>query len=262
MRIKTVFVILLIFHFSVLNIAGQEKKIFKENFPRSISFSYGIGSFAVKDHFFSYQKYTGSMPTISLEWMQPHDRYGYRMGFEYLQSDDIQNHTISATVTQFSFYQDFLYSLGKFSLFKKDVYAYLGPSVDYYFYYNQQKFAGTGIYFDFSFLTTIAAAADVYLNMPIGKRWNLETNLRLNILSLGLQMPEIMLDVGEEAGTTIKLLTPFNGLKTNFDIGSRFLIVKWLSVRLVYRLEITNITIRKQVSTVSDNLIGTLVIQF
>ena len=255
-----VFIFTSLFGFHLAN--GQDSISLQEKYPRNISFTYGIGSFSVKDYYFSEQKYAGNMPFISLEWMQPHDRYGYRMGFDFQKSNEIENYTMTATVSQFSFYQDFLYTIGKFRLFKNDVYTYVGPSVDYFFYYNQQNFSGSGIYFDFSFVTMISAAVDLYLNMPLGSRWFIECNLRFSILSLGLQMPEVMLDEGEEPGTTVKLLTPFNGLKTSFDIGGGFMITKWLSFSLAYRGAFSNIIIRERVSAASDNLIGTIAFHF
>jgi hypothetical protein len=139
---------------------------------------------------------------------------------------------------------------------------FLGPSVDYYFYYNQQKFAGTGIYFDFSFVTMISAAADFYLQMPVGKRWFIEANIRFSILSLGLQMPDVMLDEGEEPGTTVKLLTPFSGLKTSLNISGGFMITTWLSFRIAYLGGYSNINIRERVITASDNLTGTIAFHF
>ncbi len=231
-------------------------------YPKSISFTYGIGNYTVRDYFFSDQKYIGNMPLISFEWMQPHDRYGYRMGLEFRKSEDIKNYTMPASITQFSLYQDFLYSLGNFRLFKKPVYAYLGPSLDFYFYYNQQQFAESGIYFDLSFVTLLSTATDAYFIMEINKRWMIESNLRLNLLSLGIQMPEVMVEEGKEAGTTIKFLSPLNGLRTNFDISGRFFIIKRLSLSLAYRLELTNINIRERVNTVSDNVIGTIAYNF
>jgi len=241
---------------------GQDSVSPLHAYPKKISVTFGAGYYSVKDYYFSDQKYTGTMPFIALEWMQPHDRYGYRMGLDFQKSDAIENYTMAATVTQFSLYQDFLYPIGKFILFKKDVYMFLGPSVDYYFYYNQQKFAGTGIYFDFSFVTMISAAADFYLHMPIGKRWFAEANIRFSVLSLGLQMPDVMIDKGEEPGTTIKLLTPFSGLKTNFSIGGGFMITKWLSLSVAYQGGYTNIIIRERVITASDILTGSIAFHF
>jgi len=246
----------------VISSFGQDTITPKKAFPKNISISYGIGAFAMKDYFFSEQKYTGSMPYFSMEWMQPHDRYGYRMGFGFRKANDIKNYTMPATITQFSFYQDFLYSLGKFRLFKKDVYTYLGPSFDFYFFNNQQQFTDNAFYFEFSFLGMLSAAADVYFNLPLSRKWQLESNLRLNILSIAIQMPEVVVDEGKDAGATIKLLTPFKGLKTSFDLGGRFFIIKRLSVSLAYRMELTNVTVRKRVVTVSDNVVGTLAFHF
>jgi len=134
--------------------------------------------------------------------------------------------------------------------------------MDIYFYYNQQQFAESGIYFDFSFIVLISAATDVYLNMPISEKWHIESNLRTSILSLGIQMPEVMVEDGNETGSTAKLLTPYKGFKTSFDIGTRYHVVKRLSVGLAYRLELSNITIRQRASTVSDNLVGTIAFHF
>ncbi len=231
-------------------------------YPKRLSFSYGIGSFAMKDHFFSIQKYSGKMPVTSLEWMCPHKNHGFRIGVEFKSSDDIKNHSLSTAVSQFSFYQDYLYPIGSIGLFKKDVGVFIGPSFDMYFYYNQQQFAESGIYFDFSFLMLISAATDVYFNMPLNEKWKIEGNLRQSILSLGIQMPEVFIEQDSEAGTTVKFLNPINGLRTNFDFGVRYFFLKRLSVGISYGLEITNVSIRKQLTSVSDQFIAGVSLNF
>ena len=231
-------------------------------FPQYISGSFGTGMFSVKDYYFSDQKYSGSMPAISFQWMRRHKNYGYRMGFDFSNSDRISNYTMPATVTRFSLYQDFLYSLGRFRLFNKDVFVFLGPSTDIYFYFNQQQFAESGIYFDFSFLAMISACADAFFVIPVGKRLSVESNLGLNVFSLGIQMPEVVVDNNEEAESAMKLLTVFNGLKSGFDFGVRYHILNRLSVRIAYDLKISNVTVRKKILTVYDNFAGSIAYHF
>ena len=235
---------------------------FKLRFPEGISFGYGIGKFAVKDEYISREIYSGNLPSLRMKWMRAHDKYYYVLGFDFRNSDNIRNHTLPATVTQFSLYQNYLYPLGNLHLFDKNIFIYLGPSTDIYFYFNQQQFAESGIYFDFSFLAMLSAGVDVFVNMPITKKWSIESSLGLNIFSLGLQTPEVIVDKNEEAGSAIKLLTAFNGFKSGFDLSLRYYILRRLSAGISYNFEFGNVIVRKRIITINDNAIVYLNYQF
>lgn len=241
---------------------GQEPNNVTPVFPQYISISFGTGMLSVKDFYFSNQKYTGNLPSTSIKWMHTHNKYCYRLGLNFRHSDNITNYTMPSSVTQFSLYQSFLYSLGNLHLFDNDVFIYLGPSTDIYLYFNQQQFAESGIYFNFSFLAMLSVGTEALIYMPITKKWSVESNLNLNITSLGLQTPEIIVDNDEEAESAIKFLTAFNGLKTGFNLGVRYYIRNRLSAGISYDLEISNVTVREKIFTVNDNLIGSLAYHF
>jgi len=231
-------------------------------FPKSISLSYGYGRYAVKDEFFSKEKYDGGMPLIDIEWMSMRAKYGERIGLEFRNSSDISNYTMKANVVQFLLYHDFLYPVGDFKLFSKDVYTYLGPSLELSFYYNQQKFAESGIYFDFSFTSLVSFGADLYLISQINHSLQVESNLRTALISIGIRMPEISTDDDGASGDPIKLTTPLTGSNINFDLGVRYYIVQKFSVKLAYKFDLFHVAILKPATSVSNNLVGTLSLHF
>jgi hypothetical protein len=66
--------------------------------PSGIFVGYGLGSYSVKDEYISKERYSGTLPYFDVEWVRLHDRWTYRLEFEYRNSSDISNNNISAEV--------------------------------------------------------------------------------------------------------------------------------------------------------------------
>ncbi|GAF92364.1 unnamed protein product, partial [marine sediment metagenome] len=125
---------------------AQDSLSYKTIFPAGINLEYGIGNYSVKDEYISKEKYSGTLPYFNIEWIRFHNKNGYRLEFEYRNSTNIKNNNISAKVQQFTFNQDFIYPVGSFSLISKNVYAYLGPSVQFFYYDINYNFVTPGTF--------------------------------------------------------------------------------------------------------------------
>ena len=226
--------------------------------PSGISIEYGIGSFAVTDEYISKEKYSGTLPYYGISWCKPHANYVYRLSMNYRYSSKIKNNNVSADVHQFTLKQGFNYALPKFTLFEKDVYAYLGPSTELFFYYNEQNIAVSGFDYAKSFAMLISGGVSSQLFYKLLKDFDLEANLDFSLLSFAFRM----IDEEETDETPVKILTLFSGTNLNFRIGARYYLFDNLSVKAAYQFHFTRISSWEPLLSASDNLVLTMTYGF
>ena len=219
-------------------------------YPAGIMFEYGVGNYSVKDEYISKEKYAGTLPNYSVGWARKHDTYIYHLDLSYRNSDRIKNNTITTEIIQFALNQGFLYSLNKISLFQKDLYLWLGPATELFFFSNDQNIAVSG----FDYAQSYAGLLSVGLNAegiyPVNEAWVFESAVRLTVLSLGLHM----VDNDEDDQSSVKFLTLFSGLNASFELGTRYYLWESLSIKLAYRFELTRITAWEPLLAASDNV--------
>jgi len=241
-----------------LVIYAQDSSIHKTIFPEGISLEYGIGNYAVTDEYISKEKYSDSFPYYKAGWANQHEDYVYHLGFEYRFSSEIKNNNVSTNIYQFSLNQGFLYSLPEFSLFNKDVYTFIGPSTELFFYHNEQNIAVSGFDYAQSFAALFSLGISSELFYPVWSNFNVESSLAFTILSLGLRM----VDDEETDISPVKPLTLFSGLNASFRFGARYYLFDNLSLKAAYLLNITRISSWDPLLSASDNLILTLTFGF
>ena len=152
MKISIKFLLVLVILIYIKDSIGQDSTNHKILFPKGITIAYGLGNYAVRDEYVSQEKYSGTLPYFRIEWSRFHNKYGFRQKLEYRNSSEINNNNISANVTQFSFYMDYLYPAGKFELFSMPVFTYLGPSANLFFYLNNPGYMEGSIHLNYSFV--------------------------------------------------------------------------------------------------------------
>ncbi len=155
------------------NLFTQGLPKLKTNIPAGISLEYGVGNYANTDKYISREKYSGILPYTKVGWINQHNNYIYNLGFEYRQSSMVENYNVSADITQFSLNQGFLYKLPKFSLFQRDVYTYLGPSIELFVFDNKQNIAVSGFDYAHSFATLFSLGFNSEFYYPISNNFNL-----------------------------------------------------------------------------------------
>ena len=237
---------------------GQDSQFPVSLYPEGITVSYGIGSYSLIDEYISGERYSGGLPLLSINWARLHDRYTYQLELEYRGSQGIENYNVSTGITQFTLNQGFLYPLKKSSLFRKDLYAWIGPSTEFFLLYNKPEIAVSGFDYAQSFagLLSLGFKGDVVYSL--NPEFFVETSLRLSLLSLGLRM----VDSEEDDQSPVKPLTSFSGLNSSFDLGIRYYLFYHLSVKLAYKFEFTRISAWEPLKSASDNLVFTLNYRF
>lgn len=247
-KFSTILFALLIYPFFI---KAQDSLIFQPTFPEGISIEFGLGHYAVKDEYISKEKYSGTLPHYSLGWARNHGAYVYHLDLFYRNSSNIENNNVSTDITQFTLNQGFLYPTGKISLFRKSLELWLGPSSEFFFFYNDQNIAVSG----FDYAQSSAGLFSIGLFMkgiyPLRRNLQAETSLQLSALSLGFRT----VDNEEEDQSAVKFLTAFSGLNYAFDLGLCYHLFKRLSVKLAYQFELTRISAWEPLHSASDNLI-------
>jgi len=218
---------------------GQDTVNYKSGFPSGISVGYGPGSYSVKDEYVSREKYSGTLLFFNLEWVRFHNKNAYRLEFEYGHSSNISNNNISAEVVQFAFNQDFIYPVGNFSLFSGRVYAYLGPSTQFFYYGINYNFASPG-----TFITpkTFGIIGSLGINTgfiyPVNNKLKVEGFLRSNLLSFSGKKYDEQKYKNESVPT---LLSVFTATKIDFDLSIRYYLVNRVSISMGYKFDLSRI---------------------
>ena len=222
-----------------LEITGQDTINHKTIFPSGISAGYGLGLYSVKDEYISKEKYSGTLQYINLEWQRFHNKNAYRLEFEYQNSTNISNNKITAEVMQFVFNQDFIYPIGSFPLFSRSVYAYLGPSVQFFFYDIDYNFAQPGTFISpntFGIIGSLGINGE--LIYPVNKKLRIEGFLRSNMLSFsGKKMDEYK--YADESSPS--LLSVFTATKIDCDLNIRYYLANRVSASIRYKFDLSRI---------------------
>lgn len=257
MKIKSIFISLALLVFPG-NSFAQDSLSHRTVFPRSISIEYGLGKYSVRDEYISKEKYSGTLPSFKANWSRFHNKYGYYLSLEYASSSKIKNYNVSTDIYQFVLNQGFLYPLPKMSLFNRDLYAFLGPSTELYFFYNKQNIAVSGFDYAQSFASLFSIGVNSEFIFPIRKNLQAESSLCLSMLSLGFRM----VDSEEQDISPVKLLTLLSGTNASFRLGMRYNLFGNFSLKLAYKLHLTRISSWDPLLSASDNLIVTLTYKF
>jgi len=189
-----------------------------------------------------------------------HDKNAYRLEFVQRNSTTIKNNNISAVVQQFVFNQDFIYPIGNFHLFSKKVYAYLGPSVQFFYYDLRYNFVEPGTFYD---TKTFGIIGSLGINTEfiyrLNPKLNIEGFLRSNLLSItGKKIDAEIYD--DESNPA--LLTFFTATKLDFDLSIRYYLLNKVSLCLGYKFDFSRINKWDPCIAASDNVIISLNYKF
>jgi len=243
---------------STSSLFAQDQQKKPDTLSTCISLQYGIGKFAVTDKYISGEKYSGTLPLLGISWMKKHETYLYLLSMEYRNSDQIKNNNAYTDITLFTLNQSYLYKLKNYKLFKKDLFVWIGPETEVYFFYNNPEVAVSGFDFAQSLATLISLGINTKANYPISDSFKIESGLKLTILSLGIRM----VDSEDDDTSPANLLTFVTGLNSSFDIGIRYRLINHISLSLGYKFEYTRISAWDELSAASDNFIAGLSYHF
>lgn len=248
-----------IFLIAVVDCPSQDSTTHQTLFPSGIGIQAGVGFLSVKDEHISSEKYSGVTPLFALSWSRFHETYGFRIGLRYQMSSAIKNYNVSAEVRQGALFLDEIYPVGGFDLFGKHVFAYLGPSSDFFLSNRKQNIAqntdaNPNVYQSTVWLFSLGARTE--LIAPIQTDLHMVGALQVGVLSLGGG------NGNSQNDTPITLLTVLAGMRGMAEIGLRYSPLSCLSMDIGYELEVTRIDSWNYFLAASDNVFASLCIQF
>ena len=242
-------VIAVLFHYPN-SLLAQQATARPTRFPSGITVKTGVGHYSVRDEYISTAKYSGTLPFVSASWARLRETGGYRIEIEQRNSAEIRNGSVSSTVTQFSLSLDYLYRVAAPSLFAKDAPIFLGPSVEFYFYGNEQNIASNGLDLVISFAALVSAGVNAGVVVPLGDRIHTTLSARSTVLSLGLRMVDLM----EDDESPFKFLTLPSGANASASLGLRYYLLDRLSLEVAYESQLLRIRPWDRLLAASDNL--------
>jgi len=254
---------LIVFTISLIIISqapAQDKEKYKTSVPSGIFVGYGLGPYSVKDEYISKEKYSGTLPCFNVEWVRFQNKKGYRLEFEYRSSSNISNNNISAKVGQFTFNQDFIYHIGNFSIFSRSISAYLGPSVQFFYYDINYNFASPGTFIS---PKTFGLMGSLGINTQyiyqIYDKLIVESFLRLNLISFSIKDNDEQKYGDESSPTLVSVLT---ATKLEFALSVRYYLLDNVSISLGYKFDFSRINKWDPYIAASNNFFTSLNYEF
>jgi hypothetical protein len=223
-----------------------------------LSLESGLGTLALRDEFISRERYSGTLPSLGVTWSSWHGGPAFRISLEYQRSSAIRNFNVSATVTQFSLRQGYLYPLSTFRLLSRDAYAFLGPSAELFLLFNEQHVAVANPNFSESGAGLVSLGIDSRVVAPRGDHLQAEASLQLAVLSLGLRV----VDTEEDDASPVRLLTPLSGLHGRVGLGLRYRLGRHLSLLGSARVHVLRIRAWNPLTSVNDGLVLELTVDW
>jgi len=219
-------------------------------YPGGLTLALGSGRYSVRDEYLSSERYSGTLPQLRASWARFNRGNGFRLGAEYRRSSEIDNHNISTMITQFSLDLDYMYRIARAAVRSRDAEFYLGPSAGFAMYLNEPEIASNGLDIALSFAALFSAGINSYATVPLVGRLYGTGMLRLNVLSLGLRIVDLM----EDDESPLKLLTPVSSTHGVAGLGINFAPVDYLSLGIGYELQVLRISPWDEMVSASNNL--------
>jgi len=219
----------------------------------SLSIRGGLGHLAIRDQYISEEKYSGTLPSFGVSWLRGDTSSAYRLSFQYAGSSNIRNNNVSAEVIQSGLNLDYLYSVGKFRLLSHDVFAYVGPSAEFFFYYRQQRIAtgGNALFGAYSLAFFLSASANSTLVVPLSSVVSAETAARLALLSIGGRL----IDFHDQSAKFMKPVPALSGVRGHIDFLMNYDVNDRVRLKTGYSFEICQSSSWDYLLSASDNVV-------
>ena len=237
MELKTL-LLFPIFFITAINLPGQESQNHETVFPRGISLEYGASKTFLQDAYISGETYSGNLNCITIDWSWFNANKGYRIGISNYFSNEISNNNIPADYNQTMLFLDLIYKTGNFSIFSKEAFLYIGPTLELYDYYLNHSFANTTRSESEGSLTSFGI--NFNLLWVINDRVRPEIFLRSNLLSFANKTYDIQRY--PNSNSEASLISFFDATNLHSGLGVRFIPFNKFSVKIGYKLHYSRIS--------------------
>jgi hypothetical protein len=199
---------------------------------------YGIGKIGIRDEYISNEKYSGTPNCFGTYWSKNHGKYLYKLGIEYLFSNELRNNNITSKNKYMSLHQTYLYK----TLNNKKSTLYIGPSVSISYLDNSPNIAGNSLNSMAGFLHL---GIDGLFYSSFNNKLSFEIFSKLGILSFGSKK--------NNDDSNAKFESLFTNTYFNTKIVLNYQPVKILGVGLGYENHIIRMTSWDYYLGVSNN---------
>ncbi len=191
--------------------------------PLGLTIEYGIGSSAIMDKYISQERYTGTLPYISVWYGRVHEKSAYQVGLTFQQDPDFKNHAITAELNRVSLNYDLFYKVKEMNVFDKPATLYIGPSMEYFEYELFNHFASN--HWTFSEFIMVSLGMNFTLDYHITDRFSTKFFLRTNVLGSTFKTH----DDRKYKDKNNQFMTFFSANNINVDVMAKYKILKFLS---------------------------------
>ena len=229
---------------------NQDSDYFYPPTVNGVALEYGIGKLSIRDEYISKEKYSGKIPYFSVTWSQTDNSDGYALGLHHRHSSDIMNYNMRADITEFSLFFDKFHRNNRILKAFPKLLTYLGPSLEFYTIFFDQKVAGNGLNASFSFFSMFSLAANSMHYYHIADKLWVVGRVRVSLVSVGLRMVDFTGSDEEPLG----ILHPLSALKVTTNVGLLYEVSENISARFVYKFQFLRLQEWDPILSASDNV--------
>jgi len=234
-----------------LNAQAQERIPPRDVFPAGAILSWGVGPVSLRDEYISRERYSGPLPSLSLQWARFHEKSGFRMEMDLANSSRVKSHRVATAITEFALDLDVVYPAGAISLGSRQAYLFLGPTSGISLLVNDQQIASHGLEAAISFVSLFSLGATGDAVVPISSRLVALGSVRVALVSAGLRMVDLMADSEE---SPFRLLGPWSATRAVASLGLRYQALDWCSLGVGYQTRLLRVTPWDPLASARDHL--------
>lgn len=247
-----IYLILGLFFFTLsISINAQNIDSNKIQFGKGITLRYGIGSLALRDEFISKEKYTGTSPVYFVSWSRYNKNFGLDIYLKWENSSPVKNYNVTSNVSQSLIGIAFYYPVGSVSIFRKNLFFFLGPAAEMFQYNQTRNITNYSAYNENALALLASASISAKAFYVINKAFMLEASAQLSLLSVANKTTS---SLPGGTNTANAVLTALYGFHSNVGINIRYLILNHITASAGYRFDLSQITEWDYFITAEDEL--------
>ncbi len=221
------------------SINAQESNGSKIQFGQGIIFRYGIGSLALKDELISKEKYTGTFPVYFVGWSGYNKDFGLNIYIKWENSSAVKDYNVTSNLSQSLIGISFYYPVGSISIFRRNLFFFLGPAAEMFQYNQTRNVTNYSAYNENALAKLASISITARAFYVINTAFMLEASGRLSLLSVANKTTS---SLAGGTNTATAVLTTLYGFHSNVGINIRYHILSHITASAGYMFDLSQIS--------------------
>jgi len=252
MKTKKHILLLSILLISGARVLAQDSTASRSLLPDGLTIRGGIGYIAVRDEYISGERYSATLPLYGILWSKHHETYDFRLSMEYQRTQNLKEYDVSTEFSQFRIALNYLYPISEASVISKKLSISLGPTAEIFECDRRQNISGSQNSQSEVALVSGGLRSEAF--WPWSTRLEVRAAAHLTLLSMGFH--SINSNYSNDSRT--KMLTAFNGVDADGEIGIFYSITESFGGSAGYRFNVTRVSAWDFFISANDNFIVSL----